>query len=110
MGKFYDQRSQNTAQGVTHDVVLPEDLDPRLEDTSRRVVPMLTFLRELDGALDEEELAEEGLFPSTESSSSKFLSKTEAQKPQFKNYVFTGWRWWRMSLTPALERHRQVEL
>ena len=88
-GKYDDKSSQNTTQDVTQDVVLPEDLDPRLDDTSRRV-PMLTFLRELDGALDEEELAEEGLFPSTESSSSKFLSKTEAQKPQFKNYVFTG--------------------
>lgn len=52
---------------------------------SLRVVPMLTFLRELDGALDDEELAEEGLLPSTESSSSKFLSEKEAQKPLFEN-------------------------
>lgn len=50
---------------------------------------MLTFLRELDGALDDEELAEEGLFPSTESSSSKFLSEKEAQTPLFKNTMFS---------------------
>jgi hypothetical protein len=40
---------------------------------------MPTFLRELGGALDDVELAEEGLLPSTESSSSKFLSEQQAQ-------------------------------
>lgn len=56
-------------------LVLPEDLDPREDDPSRRVVPIPTFLRELGGALDDVELAEEGLLPSTDSSSSKFLSE-----------------------------------
>lgn len=56
-------------------LVLPEDLDPSEEEPSLRVVPMPTFLRELAGALDDVELAEEGLLPSTESSSSKFLSE-----------------------------------
>jgi hypothetical protein len=69
-------------------VLLPEDLDPRLDDMSLRVVPRLTFLRELDGALDDEELAEEGLLPSTESSSSKFFSEKEAQKPRFESGKF----------------------
>lgn len=69
-------------------MLLPEDLDPRLDDTSLRVVPMLTFLRELDGALDDEELAE-GLLPSSESSSSKFLFKKEAQKPLLENCMFS---------------------
>lgn len=70
-------------------MLLPEDLDPRLDDMSLRVVPMLTFLRELDGALDDEELAEEGLLPSTESSSSKFLSEKEAHKPLLENGMFS---------------------
>ena len=56
-------------------LVLREDLDPREEEPSLRVVPIPTFLRELAGALDDVELAEEGLLPSTESSSSKFLSE-----------------------------------
>lgn len=54
---------------------LPEDLEPRVEGPSRRVVPIATDLRELGGALEDVELAEDGLLPSTESSSSKFLSE-----------------------------------
>lgn len=53
---------------------LLEDLEPRAADPSLRVVPIPT-LREFAGAFEDvEELAEEGLFPSTESSSSKILS------------------------------------
>lgn len=50
---------------------------------TRAVVPtlraeLIPLFRELDGAFEDvEELAEEGLFPSTESSSSKFLSAKE---------------------------------
>lgn len=69
--KSLHNRPHDTTQGL----VLPEDLDPRVDDTSLRVVPIPTFLRELVGALDDVELAEEGLLPSTESSSSKFLSE-----------------------------------
>lgn len=55
-------------------VILLEDLEPRAADPSLRVVPIPT-LREFAGAFEDvEELAEEGLFPSTESSSSKILS------------------------------------
>lgn len=55
-------------------ISLLEDLDPRGADPSLRVVPIPT-LREFAGVFEDvEELAEEGLFPSTESSSSKFLS------------------------------------
>ena len=60
---------------------LLEDLEPRAADPSLRVVPIPT-LREFAGAFEDvEELAEEGLFPSTESSSSKILSakKTHTQ-------------------------------
>lgn len=53
---------------------LLEDLEPRAADPILRAVPIPT-LREFAGAFDDvEELAEEGLFPSTESSSSKILS------------------------------------
>jgi len=57
---------------------LLEDLEPRAADPSLRVVPIPT-LREFAGAFEDvEELAEEGLFPSTESSSSKILSAKKA--------------------------------
>lgn len=70
----------NTSQ--THQFTLAigllEDLEPRAAEPSLRVVPIPT-LREFAGAFEDvEELAEEGLFPSTESSSSKILS---AKKP-----------------------------
>lgn len=59
-------------------VGLLEDLEPRAAEPILRVVPIPT-LREFAGAFEDvEELAEEGLFPSTESSSSKILS---AKKP-----------------------------
>lgn len=55
-------------------ISLLEDLEPRAAEPSLRVVPIPT-LREFAGAFEDvEELAEEGLFPSTESSSSKILS------------------------------------
>lgn len=59
---------------------LLEDLEPRAADPSLRVVPIPT-LREFAGAFEDvEELAEEGLFPSTESSSSKILSAKKKKK------------------------------
>lgn len=62
------------AHQFTQAIGLLEDLEPRGVEPSLRVVPIPT-LREFAGAFEDvEELAEEGLFPSTESSSSKILS------------------------------------
>lgn len=75
-GKKLNMNTVNTSQ--THQFIqaigLLEDLEPRAAEPSLRVVPIPT-LREFAGAFEDvEELAEEGLFPSTESSSSKILS------------------------------------
>lgn len=54
----------------------PPGLAATADATGLRAVPMVTGLRAEGGALDDAvELADEGLFPSTESSSSKFLSE-----------------------------------
>lgn len=78
--KKLSMNTVNTSQAhqFIQAIGLLEDLEPRAAEPSLRVVPIPT-LREFAGAFEDvEELAEEGLFPSTESSSSKILS---AKKP-----------------------------
>lgn len=67
---------------------VPGVFETRAADTTLRDVPIPPF-REVEGAFEDvEELAEEGLFPSTESSSSKFLS-AEEKKYEIHTFVIS---------------------
>lgn len=82
--------SSNMNATIFYVISLLEDLDPRAADPSLRVVPIPT-LREFAGAFEDvEELAEEGLFPSTESSSSKFLSAKKRKSIVNLSGIFKG--------------------
>lgn len=72
---------------------VPGVFETRAADPTLRVVPIPPF-REVEGAFDDvEELAEEGLFPSTESSSSKFLSAEET-KDTIQTFVTSHYQFW----------------
>lgn len=86
-------------------ISLLEDLDPRAAVPSLRVVPIPT-LREFAGAFEDvEELAEEGLFPSTESSSSKFLSAKKKKSIVNLSGIFKEHANVMANTLPALLKH-----